>query len=390
VSRAPTVIKRTTALIRYDAAKRALAEAHRVDEVKHIRDAWVAMQAYAKQAKDTTLIKQATDIRMRAERRAGDLLIAMAERKERDSGKGNRNPTLKSRGATPKLKDLGISKTQSSRWQALARIPKDRFEANIERASTGAYARMGARFIKEAEIEHAKQRHHKVIEHGGTVDDLVALPASGKRFGVIYVDPPWPWETWGQRGKIRSAPDNHYDTATIAEIAALPVAALAADDCALLLWCTWPHIAIGTHIEVIRAWGFKPTTCAFDWIKQVPSGDALHWGMGYYTRSNTEPCLLALKGKPLRLATDVHQVVLAPVGEHSAKPEEVRHRIERLFPGPYLELYARRPVDGWTTWGNEIARAQYDAQDDVRKSVEEGFRVIRERKAAGGPGWGQP
>ena len=76
--------------------------------------------------------------------------------------------------------------------------------------------------------------------------------------------------------------------------------------------------------------------------------------MGYYTRSNSEVCLLALKGSPLRLARDVHQVVMAPVGEHSAKPEEVRHRIEQLFPGPYLELYARKPAPNWTCWGNEF------------------------------------
>jgi N6-adenosine-specific RNA methylase IME4 len=162
----------------------------------------------------------------------------------------------------------------------------------------------------------------------------------------------------GDSGKIRSAPDNHYNTSAIAEIMKLPVAALAADDCALLLWCTGPHITIGSHVQVIEAWGFRPCTFGFDWVKTTADG-ALHVGMGYYTRSNSEVCLLGIKGSPLRLATDVHEVVMAPAGEHSAKPEEVRHRIERLFEGPYLELYARAEVPGWTCWGNEISRAQF-------------------------------
>lgn len=347
------------ALLKYDAARRALAEAHRVDEVKSIRDKAVAVQAYARQAKDTTLITQATDIRMRAERRAGELLIEMAERKERDSGRGNRNPILKLQAATPKLSDLGINKTQSSRWQALAALDQDHFEAKVESASKRAYDTMTYRFLKQAEIERAKQRHSKLIEHGCTVDDLVALAELGYRASVIYADPAWEWKTWGgPSGKIHSSPDNHYGTSPLNEIMRLPVAKLAAENCAFLLWCTWPHIVIGSHIEVIRAWGFKPSTAAFVWVKQNPSGVGLHSGQGYCTQANTEAVIYATKGSPLRLANDVHQVVFAPVGEHSAKPEEVRRRIERLFPGPYLELYGRKLVPGWTVWGNEIPRDQ--------------------------------
>ena len=114
-------------LMRYDAACKALAEAHRVDEVKNIRDKAVAMQAYAKQAKDSTLIMQATEIRMRAERRAGELLRDMAERGERAVRKN-----MKSQPATSKLSDLGINKTQSPRWQRLAALDADNFEAKIE------------------------------------------------------------------------------------------------------------------------------------------------------------------------------------------------------------------------------------------------------------------
>jgi N6-adenosine-specific RNA methylase IME4 len=78
--------------------------------------------------------------------------------------------------------------------------------------------------------------------------------------------------------------------------------------------------------------------------------------MGYTSRANTEAALLATRGAPMRLANDVHQIVIAPSAAHSEKPEEARRRIERLYPGPRLELFAREAVPGWTVWGNEVAR----------------------------------
>ena len=131
------------------------------------------------------------------------------------------------------------------------------------------------------------------------------------------------------------------------------IAQLAAPDCALLLWAVCPEQP--GALEFIKACGFEYKTVGFFWLKTTPNADVitldgkgLHWGKGYATRANIEPVLLATRGNPLRMAKDVHQVVIAPVGEHSAKPDEVYRRIERLYPGPYLELFARRPREHWT------------------------------------------
>jgi N6-adenosine-specific RNA methylase IME4 len=79
-------------------------------------------------------------------------------------------------------------------------------------------------------------------------------------------------------------------------------------------------------------------------------------GLGYWTRANTEPCLLATRGKPKRLNADVRQLIIEPRREHSRKPDCVHSRIERLVAGPYLELFARAPRKGWDVWGNETAK----------------------------------
>jgi hypothetical protein len=128
---------------RYDAARRALAEATRVDEVKGIRDKAIAMKVYAAQAKDITLIAKATQLRMRAERRGGALLIEMNEKGERTDKKTNLREGPKSRAVTsaiPKLSDLGVSRMQSSRWQKIARMPEDEFEARVDIATHQAVA----------------------------------------------------------------------------------------------------------------------------------------------------------------------------------------------------------------------------------------------------------
>jgi len=145
----------------------------------------------------------------------------------------------------------------------------------------------------------------------------------------------------------------------IEEICALPIASLAADNCALFLWITWPNLL--DALSIITAWGFEYKTCAFAWMKAhagqlelFQDGIDDQMGLGYWTRANSEVCLLATRGKPKRINADVRQAIIAPRREHSRKPDCIHERIERLVEGPYLELFARMQRQGWTSWGNEV------------------------------------
>jgi N6-adenosine-specific RNA methylase IME4 len=196
---------------------------------------------------------------------------------------------------------------------------------------------------------------------------LDALPRG--HYGAILADPPWHFQAWASPpyGNGRAA-ESHYQTMREDELRSLAVADLAAENCVLFLWACWPTIE--QAFRLIDAWGFKFKTCGFCWVKadatqiemfeEEVEPDML---LGYWTRSNSEVCLLATRGKPQRMAADVRQAIIAPRREHSRKPEGVHARIERLVAGPYLELFARQRRPGWDCWGNEVekfAPSQWD------------------------------
>ena len=134
----------STRLMRYDAARLALAEAHRVDEAKDIRDKALALAAYARQAKDRDMVAWATEIKLRAERRTGELLLETAKSAQRNTGG---KPSARSEGL-PTLKKMGISEDQSSDWQKLAAIPEQAFEQRIKDAAGEPAALTTARILK--------------------------------------------------------------------------------------------------------------------------------------------------------------------------------------------------------------------------------------------------
>ena len=126
-----------------------------------------------------------------------------------------------------------------------------------------------------------------------------------------------------------------------------------APDSAFFLWTTFPQIP--DALRLIKAWGFHYKTVAFVWLKKNRKADSWFYGMGFWTRSNAEVCLLATRGHPKRQAANVHQFIISPVREHSRKPDETREKILALMGDvPRVELFARQSPPGWDVWGNEV------------------------------------
>ena len=169
-----------------------------------------------------------------------------------------------------------------------------------------------------------------------------------KAYSIIYADPPWQYD---DRKLNRGGADRHYQTQGDDWNLSLPVSQIAENDAVLFLWATWPKMP--TALAVIDAWGFTYKTCAFDWAKRNKKTPSWFLGMGAYTRANTEPCLLATRGKGLkRRSAKVRQLIEAPVRNHSEKPPETRDRIVELFGDrPRIELFARTETPGWDCWG---------------------------------------
>lgn len=173
-----------------------------------------------------------------------------------------------------------------------------------------------------------------------------------KKYDVIYADPPWRY----QDKKCNGACALHYDTMKIQDIKDLPVKELAAKDCVIFMWITYPMLKEG--IELMEAWGFKYKTIGFQWIKLNKKNKEKFFGLGRWTRGNTEACFIGVRGKPSRKSNSVSQIIEEVIGPHSQKPEVVRDKIRELMGTElnYIELFARQHSEGWDCWGNEVGK----------------------------------
>ncbi|MBN1837875.1 MAG: hypothetical protein JW820_18605 [Spirochaetales bacterium] len=171
-------------------------------------------------------------------------------------------------------------------------------------------------------------------------------------FATIYADPPWRFQN--RTGKM--APEHQrllrYPTMTLEEIIELPVNRLAAREAHLYLWV--PNALIAEGLRVMKHWGFTYKTNLV-WYKTRKDGGPDGRGVGFYFRNVTELILFGIRGNMRTLDPGRTQVNLLPQQkrEHSRKPDEFYELIEQCSPGPYLELFARRPREGWVQWGNE-------------------------------------
>lgn len=189
-----------------------------------------------------------------------------------------------------------------------------------------------------------------------------------KKYSIIYADPPWSYND----KKCNGACEFHYQTMKIDDICALPVERIAEKDCVLFLWTTYPMLQ--EAMRLIEAWGFTYKTIGFQWIKQNRSGNGWFFGLGRWTRGNTEPCLIATRGKPKRASASVGQLIEWPLGRHSAKPPIVRKKIMELMgSGDAIELFARQSVPGWDCWGNEAPDEEAEPlESDARGDADDG------------------
>ena len=179
----------------------------------------------------------------------------------------------------------------------------------------------------------------------------VDIFSTDKKYNIIYADPPWQYD-FGQSSSRFVG--NIYPCMNKKAICELPIKDICEENAVLLMWVTFPKL--DWAFDVIKAWGFVYKTCAFTWVKLNKKNASLFTGMGYYTRSNAEICLLATKGKPLeRMSHSVHSIIMSHIEEHSKKPNETRERIVELFGDiPRIELFARQHTEGWDCWGNEV------------------------------------
>ena len=258
-----------------------------------------------------------------AEAQLGEVLEKIPDKKA-SSGGGTRSlpPT--------------ITKKQSHYAQELSR-------------NEDAIARVVSKAREQGEVP-VRQHVLKDIQANKPKPKTPPLPKG--KFNIIYADPPWEYND--TKGNNPDYAGITYPTMKPEAIARMPIGDISADICILFIWVTMPMLDV--CFNVIHSWGFEYKTCGFVWVKTKQNClEADSRGIGHYTKSNAELCLIATKGQFQRKQKNVEQIIYSSRQKHSQKPVETRERIVDLCGDlPKIELFARKKTDGWTVYGNEL------------------------------------
>lgn len=174
-------------------------------------------------------------------------------------------------------------------------------------------------------------------------------------YDLILADPPWRFRTWNETNQVKSA-KNHYDLMDRQDLLDLPVASLASSNSCLVMWAT--QAQLDEAVELLAAWGFRYKT-AGAWAKQSSTGEKWAFGTGYWLRSAAEFYIVGARGNPKVEDRGVRNLIVAPVREHSRKPDRMYEDLESMFPSARkLELFARTRRPGWDCWGNQTEKFQ--------------------------------
>ena len=322
-------------LVKYEAARQALAVAKSVDEVKDIKDKAEAMRLYAKQAKDIELETTCAEIKLRAQRRIGEI---SKELEKAPSGRAAVSLPASGKSKKDTLKSAGISTSAAQRYEEISDVEEKDFETYVDGKKKKNQPVSAKELVKNVLAPIRREAKINKINAGN-----LELPS--KTYNIIYADPPWKYENPPNGDSSRSI-ENHYPTMELKEIRDLPVKKMSAPDSLLYLWATAPKLA--ECLEVMKSWGFEYRT-NFVWVK-----DKI--GMGYHARSQHELLLVGKRGEIPPPAVDdrVSSVIFADRGKHSEKPVEFAELIESFYPTlPKIELFARSPREGWEVWGNQ-------------------------------------
>ncbi len=178
-----------------------------------------------------------------------------------------------------------------------------------------------------------------------------------KKYNILYADPPWKFSSRTKSGNVQHKLEEYYPTMTEKELLDMKtfINKITTSTSVLFMWTTDATLAFA--IKLMQEWGYEYKTIAFIWNKKSKSGKQL-WNMGMWTMKGSEICLLGTKGHAHKFlkSRKVKQLVEAPRGRHSEKPQEVRNRIVEMFGenAKYLELFAREKVYPFDVWGNEV------------------------------------